>query len=117
MGRQLMVQNLASRNENWIQTWHCGEVKHVSQKYYSKNMSLMLPRNIGLTDMKPAKLHKMGTMAFKTPESVGHQGENFWNFGLQIAGKCISDIFLDLKQHMDHLWQTPFPLMNIMVWW
>ena len=68
-----MVQNLASRNENWIQTWDTVmRWRHVSQKYYSKNMSLMLLRNIGLADVKLAKLHKLGAMAFKTPEGSCH---------------------------------------------
>ena len=31
----------------------CGEMKHVSQKYYS-NMSLMLLRHIGVVDVKLA---------------------------------------------------------------
>ena len=73
MGRQLMVQNLASRNENWIQTWDTVmRWRHVSQKYYSKNMSLMLLWNIGLADVKLAKLHKLGAMTFKTPEGSCH---------------------------------------------
>ena len=46
--------------------------KHISQKYYSKNMSLMLLRHIGVAYMKPAKLHKVGAMEFKAPESCCH---------------------------------------------
>ena len=43
--------------------------KDVSQKYYSKNMSLMRLRYNGVADVKLVKLQKMGAVEFKTPES------------------------------------------------
>ena len=47
---------------------HCGEVR-TSQKYYSKNMSLMLLRQIVVADVKLAQLHKVEVMEFKPSES------------------------------------------------
>ena len=51
---------------------NCGEVRTRMLKMlkcYSKNMSLMLLRQIGVADAKLAKLHREGAMEFKPSES------------------------------------------------
>ena len=73
---------------------HCAEVKtHKSKKYYSKNMSLILLRHIGVADVRLPKLHKLGVMEFKPPESCCHSNYRCLHQGLLSIQDFIQALF------------------------
>ena len=70
---------------------------HSNYRYLQQRLYRLLSKNFSVQSFFPKDW-----VSLMFAESVEHRGEHFWNLGLQIAGKCISDTFFDFKPHNVH---------------